>query len=235
MNNAPIRFLAAIDAILTGTVQPLSFHGVSIHTAIDKTMRQGKVRVHFDGAEGDDQGDKQHHGGRDKALHHYPFDHYAYWRKLLPDHPILIRVGAFGENISTVGITEEHLCIGDIVRVGSVLLQVSQGRQPCRTLNMRFRHPTMARDVQNCGRTGWYYRVLEEGDICVGDALTLVERPHPQWTLARVLSVIETRSLDKEILLALTALPELATSWKKLFASRLENNEVEDWHKRLGE
>ncbi len=131
-------------------------------------------------------------------------------------------------------MTEEHLCIGDIVRIGTVTLQVSQGRQPCRTLNVRFQHSTMARDVQTCGRAGWYYRVLEEGEMAAGDALTLVARPNPTWTLARVLSVIDNRLLDPALLSALAALPELSDSWKKLFTRRLENHETENWDTRLG-
>lgn len=226
------KTLAVLDTVLTGCIRPLG--DGAIVSAIDKKPGEGEIHIGFEGLTGDEQADRKHHGGREKAVHHYPFEHYSAWRQRLPASGLFDRPGAFGENFSTLGMTEETLCVGDVLRVGSALLQVSQGRQPCRTLNARFQRPSMAREVQETGRTGWYYRVLEEGAVRTGDAMVLVERPHSAWTLARVQNVICQGVLDKEILETLSTLPLLASSWQALFAQRLRCGEVEGWRARLG-
>ena len=130
-------------------------------------------------------------------------------------------------------MTEHSLCLGDQVRVGSsVLLEVSQSRQPCWKLNDRFAVPTMARRVQDSGRTGWYYRVLQPGHLQAGDALVLVARPWPEWTLARIIDVLYHQPFDAAVLQALAALP-LTPSWQRMVQGRLERAAVENWKARL--
>lgn len=223
---------AAVEAVLVGRIAPLGSRGTA--SGIDKRPAAGAVRITASGLDGDAQGDRKHHGGPEKAVHHYAFDHYPAW---LADHPglapMLGRRGAFGENISTTGMTEAGICIGDIYRLGTALVQVSQGRQPCWKLNERFGLPAMARRVQETGRTGWYYRVLEEGAVAAGDTVTLVERPAPGWTLARVQHVLYHDTLNTDVLEQLAALPALAESWRTLARRRLERGLVEDWSRRL--
>jgi len=144
-----------------------------------------------------------------------------------------IGLPAFGENISTFGVSEADICIGDVYRLGSALLQVSQGRQPCWRLNARFERPDMAFRVQKSGRTGWYYRVLEEGMASAGNRLTLEDRPRPQWPLIRIIDLLYTRTLDMKALADLAALPELAQSWRTLATRRIETHSVENWDRRL--
>src|SRR5690606_26325916 len=174
------------------------------------------------------QGDLRVHGGPDKAVHHYAHAHYPLWRAELGALPVLAAPGAFGENLASSGLTEQHLCLGDQVRVGSVLLEVSQSRQPCWKLNDHFAVPDMARRVQQTGRTGWYYRVLQAGTLQAGDAITLVARPWPQWPLARVIDVLYHQPFDAAVLQALAALP-LTPSWRRLVEGRLARGHVEDW------
>ena len=112
------------------------------------------------------------HGGPEKAVHHYPFDHYEAWRTELGDIGLLRQPGAFGENLSAVGLTEADVAVGDVFRLGSAIVEVSQGRQPCWKLNERFGQPTVAKSVQASGRTGWYYRVIETGLVA----------PMPSWS-----------------------------------------------------
>lgn len=191
-------------------------------------------RISRHGLEGDSQGDLRHHGGPEKALHHYPRDHYAAWTR---DEPSLANAlaapPAFGENLSTIGVTEEGVCIGDVFVAGGALLQVSQGRQPCWKLNVRFERSDMARRVQETGRTGWYYRVLREGVIAPGDRLECVERPRPEWPLSRLNGLLYRRTLDLDALAAMAELRELAPSWRELAARRLRTCAVEDWSARL--
>ncbi len=201
-------------------------------SAIDKQPRAGKVFCGALGLAGDEQGDTRVHGGPDKAVHHYPSEHYAAWRAVLGAHPLLDAPAAFGQNLHTVGLTEADVCLGDRFRVGAALLEVSQARQPCWKLNERFGRPDMAARVQRTGRTGWYYRVLEEGELWAGAELLLQARPHPQWPLARLLEVLYRPSLDAAELRAALALP-VPPNWQRLLQRRLESGALESWSSRL--
>ncbi|MGC1329176.1 MOSC domain-containing protein [Pseudomonas sp.] len=223
--------LGRLDALLVGKAVPFVRHGT--RSAIAKAPLSGATAALFLGLEGDEQGDLRIHGGVDKAIHQYPREHYAQWQGRLGQHPLLAQPGAFGENLSTTGMTEETVCLGDVIRCGSALLEVSQTRQPCWKLNDRFAVPDMALRMQHMGMTGWYYRVVEEGQLCAGDVFTLVARPCPDWNLARVVSVLYRRTLDRDELEGLGALP-LVPSWQRLVARRLEQVQVEDWGPRLG-
>src|SRR3546814_365776 len=127
-----------------------------------KTPATGPRAVTFLGIAGDEQADLSVHGGPDKAIHHYPRDHYAFWDDALGGHALLASPGAFGENISTSGLVEDAACIGDRYRLGSALVEVSQGRKPCWKLGHRFGLATVPATVVRTRRSGWYYRVLEE-------------------------------------------------------------------------
>ncbi len=228
---APGTHLGTAVAVLRGRAVPYTRPGS--RSAIAKTPVRGPVHVGPLGLEGDEQGDPKVHGGPDKAVHQYAQEHYVSWRTELGALPVLAAPGAFGENIASTGMTEHSLCLGDQVRVGSsVLLEVSQSRQPCWKLNDRFAVPTMARRVQDSGRTGWYYRVLQPGHLQAGDALVLVARPWPEWTLARIIDVLYHQPFDAAVLQALAALP-LPPSWQRMVHGRLARAQVEDWRPRL--
>ena len=227
---APGTHLGTAVAVLRGRAVPYTRPGS--RSAIAKTPVRGPVHVGPLGLEGDEQGDPKVHGGPDKAVHQYAQEHYAPWRTELGALPVLAAPGAFGENIASTGMTEHSLCLGDQVRAGSVLLEVSQSRQPCWKLNDRFGLPNMARRVQDSGRTGWYYRVLQPGSVQAGDALVLVARPFPEWTLARTIDVLYHQPFDAAVLHALAALP-LTPSWQRLVQGRLARAGVEDWQARL--
>lgn len=224
-----------IDAVLAGKVRPFGPKGVP--SAIHKTVQDGALRVTALGFAGDEQGDPRHHGGPEKALHHYPRDHYAAWLAELAgqgaDVAVLSGPGAFGENLSTTGLTEADVCIGDQFRLGTALVEVSQARQPCWKLNQRFGYAGMSRAVQQSQRTGWYYRVVEDGEVRTGDRLVLASRRYPQWTLQRLLHVLYVDRLDVDALAEMAELAPLAESWRKLARVRVARREVEDMEKRL--
>lgn len=220
----------SLRAVMTGRAVPYTRPGTS--SAIAKQVAGGPVRVTRLGLEGDEQGDPRVHGGVDKAVHHYPFDHYAFWHGELGGHALLREPGAFGENLSTLGCTEDDVCLADVVRIGTALLEVSQGRQPCWKLDDRFTQPGVARTMQHSGRTGWYYRVLEEGVIEAGQPVTLVERPFPDWSIRRLADLLFNRTLDGPWLRDALRLP-LPPSWQRLIAHRIEKAEVESWSRRL--
>ncbi|WP_120497167.1 MOSC domain-containing protein [Kiloniella sp. EL199] len=221
-----------LETILTGKSVPFGPKGQP--SAIAKKPVSGSLKVTNLGFVDDEQADPRHHGGPEKALHHYARDHYSAWMHEFPQiDPAVLQVGAFGENISTTGLQEKDVCIGDVFRFGSATVQVAQGRQPCWKLNVRFAFPKMAATVQKSGRTGWYYRVLEEGSVKQGDELTLIDQPNPDWSLLRIQNVLYVDMLNLENLQALASLKELASNWQELARKRLSRLEVEDWNPRL--
>lgn len=230
LTGAPsLQAQASVIALCTGPAVPFARGSVS---GIHKLPAVGCVRATVAGLVGDAQGDLRLHGGADKAVHHYPQEHYAVWRTVIGPHRLLQLPGAFGENLHTQGLTESSVCLGDQWLVGEALLEVSQARQPCWKLNERFRVSTMAWQMQDQRRTGWYYRVLREGDIWAGATLRLQARPYPAWTLARLLDLLYLPVLEPAELQAALALT-LPGSWQRLLQRRLENGGVEDWAPRL--
>lgn len=220
-----------LHAVLVGRVAPLVPGGPS--SGIAKRPVEA-LSITRDGIAGDEQADRKHHGGPDKAVHHYAFDHYRAWRSDFANPPdCLAGPGAFGENLSTTGIAEDEVCLGDLWRFGTALLEVSQARQPCWKLDWRFRLPGIARRVQETGRTGWYYRVLESGRCAAGDPVALVDRPLPDWPLRRLIDALYVDCLDRATLVAMADLAVLAESWRKVARRRLESGVVEDWTHRL--
>jgi MOSC domain-containing protein YiiM len=223
--------LVTINEVRVGNVAPLGEKGA--RSAINKNKVSHTVLLGKNGLDNDHQADRKYHGGFDKAVHHYPADHYQYWQEVLDGEHSSITTGLFGENITTLGLTEHNVYIGDIYKVGSALVQVSQARQPCWKLNERFQQDNMALQVQTSLRTGWYYRVLEIGYVKAGDSLILIDRIEEQWPLIRLLRVLFETPLDYEELDAMTKIATLTDSWKMLANHRLKHRQVEPWHHRL--
>lgn len=227
-----------IDALFTGVAAPLAGSGgAAVVSGIVKHARRGAVWLSRTGLEGDEQGDRVYHGGPDKAVHHYAAEHYPWWRERHPDSPVDLGPGTFGENLSTFGMSERNVHVGDVMRAGNALLQVTQARQPCFKLNLRLARPDAALMMQSSGRTGWYYRVLREGWLEAGGVLELVERPCPDWPLARVIAALfppepQAAGLPAEWRAA-AAVPELAERWRATFLRRLQTGAIEDWSLRL--
>ena len=202
-----------VDSLLIGRVQRFANDDSS---AIAKTPVDGPRAVTWLGIEGDEQADLSVHGGPDKALHHYPFDHYPWWRMALGALPVLCEAGAFGENISTIGLTEDIACIGDHYRLGTALVEIAQGRQPCWKQAHRLMNPKTVGLMVTTRRCGWYYRVIEEGIVAPGDVLALLDRPHPDWTVARVIGLLIAGEgkADRAAVRELARLDVLAENWR---------------------
>ncbi|MEO5821093.1 MAG: MOSC domain-containing protein [Vicinamibacteraceae bacterium] len=167
-----------------------------------------------EGLAGDQQANRRVHGGPDKAVCVYSLDHAAWWRETLgaPDWG----AGAVGENFTLTGQTEASVCLGDVYQVGTALVQVSQPRSPCRTLARRWGRPDLPKRVVQSGRSGWYLRVLHEGRVETGVPVTLIERPFPEWTIARVndASYGLVTSIGEDVAGTLADVPVLAAAWR---------------------
>jgi MOSC domain-containing protein YiiM len=182
-------------------------------TAYGKQPRAGPVRAHHLGLEGDEVANTRVHGGPEKAIYAYSDDRYAAWRADFPPHAETLVPGGFGENLLIAGLTEDTVCIGDRWRIGSLLVEPCQPRQPCSTLARWFDDPGMVKAMVENGRSGWYLRVIEEGVCEAGDTLILEHRPEGAWSIARVLETSYAKAPEPAALAMLAALPGLATGW----------------------
>lgn len=211
---------SSIDGIFAGAVKHL-WSGKP-PSAIGKRPVADRVEIGENGLACDAQADLTVHGGADKALHHYPAEHYSSWREELTRSDLL--PGSFGENLATFGLIEDTVCIGDIFTLGTATVQISQGRQPCWKLNAHTGDDRMAWRFQKTGRTGWYYRVLSIGTVKTGDAIALKHRPNPTWSVARVTAARLTRKVSRIDAAQLAGLPELAEGWRVAFAKMAQGD-----------
>ena len=202
-----------VDALLTG--MPVPFRD-SDYSAIATQPVSGAVRIGWLGLAGDSVADPVHHGGWDKAIHLYPQDHYGWWRERKPGHPLLEKPGAFGENIASRGMTEEEVCLGDRFSLGSAVVEVSHGRQPCWKLDHRFGARDVMATIVKTARCGIYFRVLREGEAEAGGMMELLERPLPQWSIARLFRLLigGGHKGEPDAVRALADMTVLAEAWR---------------------
>lgn len=216
--------------IRAGKVEFLGASGV--RSGIAKSVLHGPVSIGPTGIVSDEQAES-FHGGKDKAILQYDLDHYRQWALEFPTKREGFVSGGFGENFVVEGMNEETMYIGDLVRVGTVLLEVSETRQPCFKLNHRFGVSAMARKAQASGRTGWFYRVWEAGQVVPGDSIRVIARPNPEWSVRRLQHFLYQAVDDTQAASALSSLPQLSEGFRTLFSKRLAQGVVENWEDRL--
>jgi MOSC domain-containing protein YiiM len=190
----------------------------AVLTSIFKSAVAGRVAVRQHNIEGDRQSDLTVHGGPYKAVYCYPHEHYDFWREQLPDAEEL-QPGAFGENLTTEGLTEETVWIGDQYRVGSSLLQVTQPRMPCYKLGIRFARADMVKRFWQSGRSGIYFAVIEEGDVAGGDPIERTTRGAEEISVASVVRLYSGDESSEELLGRALRAP-LWGSWKREIRER---------------
>ncbi len=179
-----------------------------------------RAGLRFGNFDGDRQADRVNHGGLEKAVCVYAFDHYPYWNRQLGR---FLLPGAFSENLTVSGAIETEVCVGDVFRIGEATVQVSQPRMPCAKLAGKNASRLLPKLMSNTGYTGFYMRVLSEGVVAAGDGFDLV-RPHPERvTIADVNAIIfGKKSNDLALIERLAELPEFSEVGRALFAQRLE-------------
>jgi MOSC domain-containing protein YiiM len=183
-------------------------------TGFHKSPVEGPIRLGPTNLAGDGQADLRVHGGPDRAVLGYSAGHYPRWNRELQRDDLT--GGAFGENLTVEGLAEEDVCIGDAFEVGETQVQVSQPRGPCWKLARRWRLPDLPARVLRTGRTGWYFRVLREGLLEAGQRVALVERPFPEWTIARV-NEVAYQTRDPQAAARLAGCPLLSPGWRDRF------------------
>ena len=223
---ARLLILGTVRSVQVGRAQKLGTPGAADplqrpwRSAFFKEPVDGAVDVGPLGLAGDEQADRKHHGGPNMAVLMYSADHFPAWRS---DHGLEgLTGGGFGENLTVNGFAEEDVCIGDRLNVGSVVLEVSQPRQPCSNINRRWQRKGITEAVTQNGRGGWYLRVLEPGRLSAGDEVLLVDRPNPGLTVKLATDAFYRHRRDPNLLTSLIACPQLSERFKEGLRSRLE-------------
>lgn len=213
-----------------GKSKTYDFNGVIIKTALEKTPVSDSIFVHKLGFTGDEQAEKVIHGGVDKAVCLYSFEHYKYWEnslnKKMPE-------SSFGENLTVLGMTEKDICIGDIFQIGEVIIQITQPRQPCFKLTYIHKVPKMSYLTQDSGFTGYYARVLKEGNLNVNDEITLIEKNPHNISVEYTNQILHNDTKNIEAIKKILEVEEIAKSLRKTF-EKLLAGEVIDPTPRLG-
>lgn len=197
----------------------VTYRGRTYPTAIFKEPVAGRVMVHRLNIDGDSQGNLKTHGGPDMAVYAYGHENYAGWEKAFGRK---LPFGAFGENLTVTGMDEAEICIGDIFRIGGARLQVTEPRTPCHKLAMKFEDDDLPRRFAVTGHVGFYFRVLDEGEIGAGDAITLEARDPARLSIAEVLGLWADKGATAEALARAVGVAALSATWKERFAARLK-------------
>ncbi|KAF9697796.1 hypothetical protein EKO04_004447 [Ascochyta lentis] len=203
-----------------------------IETAIFKLPISGPVEITKDGVVGDEHAYKDHRSP-EKALLHYCTSHYDDWKREIPASEAHFKPGAFGENMFNTEVSEANICIGDRIAIGDIVVEVSEPRAPCYKLNHRFEVKDMAQRTQTLFRTGWLYRVIKPGTITAGDMIRLLERPHPEWTVARVMYYLFIETGDKDKMKEMIEISQLGEDVKGKFRARLTKGVSENQNGRM--
>jgi MOSC domain-containing protein YiiM len=226
VNGAPVRVATVrVATVRVGRVQPFGPNGEP--SATQKAPVEGEVHLGSLGLDGDEHA-SPNHGGPEKALLHFAAEDYAALgvSGMGP--------GTFGENLSTHGMTEATVCVGDRYRIGEeVIVEVSQPRQPCWKLSYNAGDREIARLMQDHAATGWYYRIVAPGPVAAGMPIELIERPCPQWPLQRLITAFYATPLDGEFLRAARELELLGREWRAIMEKRLSSGVVEPWEARM--
>lgn len=207
-------------SVNVGTPREIEWQGTTVLTGIFKEPVASAVALRTLNFDGDRQADLTVHGGRDKAVYAYPFEHYRDWENRLGRH---LPPGAFGENLTTEGLVENRVHIGDEFRVGSARLVVTQPRMPCYKLGIRFGDARMVKAFLNAGWPGIYFAVVEEGVVGPGDSIERVHTDERQITVNDMFALMFDHDAAPSDLRRLLEVPALAQVWRERFESQLKN------------
>jgi MOSC domain-containing protein YiiM len=208
-----------IVSVNVGLPREVDWHGRTVQTSIWKSPIDGRVRVGRLNLAGDEQSDLSVHGGSEKAVYVYPSEHYAFWRNELPG--VDLPWGAFGENLTSAGLLENEVMIGDRIQVGSAGFLVTQPRMPCFKLAVRFGRDDIIKRFLHSARTGFYLAVLQEGDVGAGDRIEITARSDQGVSVADIAVLYASDSENQELLRRAVDAPALPEGWRDYFRKRL--------------
>ena len=212
--------LMQVISVNVGLPRTLVFDGETVVTGIFKEPVEGRIAVRRLNLDGDRQADLTVHGGRDKAVYAYPAEHYSFWREQFPEMDL--PWGMFGENLTLTGLLEDEVHIGDHFRVGSATLMVTQPRLPCYKLGIKFGREDIIKRFLESGKTGFYFAVLEEGEVAAGDAISLLHRDEHHIQVADIVRLYRRDKYNLDLLRRVLAVEALPEAWREYFHHRVE-------------
>jgi MOSC domain-containing protein YiiM len=192
--------------------RPIKLGGREVMTGIYKEPVAGRVRVRAHSLEGDAQADLRVHGGEHKAVYAYPFEHYATWERDLGRRGF--SPGIFGENLTISGLVEDAVCIGDVLRIGSAALQVTHPRTPCFKLAHKFARPQFIKEFLHSGRSGFYLRLVEEGELGAGDSIEFIRRDPQGVTVRALLGLTDLKEINPALAARALLADGLPPNWR---------------------
>jgi MOSC domain-containing protein YiiM len=207
-------------SVNVGLPRLLAWKGNTFKTGIFKKAVSGRVMLRTTNLDGDRQADLTVHGGPHKAVYGYPSEHYEYWRAELPEHPL--EWGVFGENFTTEGMIEGQVSIGDRYRVGSAVVMVRTPRLPCFKLAAKFQRDDIIGRFLRSGRSGFYFSVVEEGEVGAGDEFEFLQSETPSLTIAEIVRLYSSPSADIESLRRAVQVELLPDGWRDRFQARID-------------
>jgi MOSC domain-containing protein YiiM len=207
---------ARLISIQVGIPRTVTIDGQEVATSIYKAPIKGRVQLHSTNLEGDKQADLSVHGGRDKAVYVYASEHYSFWKKELPG--VDLPWGAFGENFTTEGLTEDTVCLGDRFTIGTAEVVVTQPRIPCFKLNLKFDSDVMAKRFLASRRSGFYLRVLREGEVGPGDKIVRIHQDENRVSISDALRIYLHEPGSNELARRALQVEYLSTTWREKFS-----------------
>jgi MOSC domain-containing protein YiiM len=207
-------------SVNVGLPRVVMSNGDPVSTGIFKEPLPGRIMLRTLNLDGDRQADLSVHGGPSKAVYTYPFEHYDYWKNELPE--MKLPWGMFGENFTTAGLFESELNIGDKFQVGSAVVMVTEPRMPCYKLGIKFGRSDIVKRFLASERTGFYFAVLQEGEVGVGDRIELIERSKRSIKVSDITRLYTREKHNTELLRRAIEVEAVPDSWKSYFQHRLE-------------
>ena len=208
-----------VVSVNVGLPREIMVNGDRVLTGIFKAPVQGRVAVRTLNVDGDRQADLTVHGGPDKAVYAYPHEHYPAWRALLKQDDL--PAGAFGENLTLAGCTEEFVHIGDRLGIGTTEFVVTQPRMPCFKLAAKFRRPAIVREMLDNGFSGFYLAVTAQGEVGAGNAVEVISRDPEEVSVADLNRLFRSKFADRDLARRALKAEGLAAVWREMLNERL--------------
>ncbi|OLS16737.1 MAG: hypothetical protein HeimC3_51570 [Candidatus Heimdallarchaeota archaeon LC_3] len=209
-----------IISINVGLPRKVMWQDNEVETAIFKEPIKGKIKINKLNLEGDQQADLSVHGGINKAVYAYSAEYYMFWKNELPNTKF--PYGAFGENLTTLGLNENNVNIGDIFQIGTAKLMAVQPRLPCYKLGVRFQRLDMIKRFLESKRAGIYFKVIEEGETAHLDEIKLIKEDENAVKISEITRLFAFDKNDLESLIKIVKVEALPESWKTYFQHRID-------------
>jgi ferredoxin-NADP reductase/MOSC domain-containing protein YiiM len=215
--------MARLLSVNVGLPRDIAWKGRTVHTGVWKNAVSGRCRVGRLNLEGDGQGDLAGHGGEHRAVFVYQIESYRYWQEQSKRSDFVY--GQFGENFTIEGLADDAVCIGDRFQIGTALFEVTQPRVTCYRVGIRMSEPRMAALLTGSGRPGFYFRVLGEGEVGVGDEIVKVGEAKERMTVAEINALLYLPGHSRDGLERALRIDALSPGWRESFEALLQSEQ----------